>query len=266
MRTIRSLLAATAVLLGSGLAAAPADAGIPVIDAANLTQNITTALQTTASYMEAVQQYTTQLRQYQTQLENMVEPELQAWQDVNGVNSQFQYTMQDLNSTFAQIGDPQQYAAYFQNAVQMQRNPCYGGGGCAPADLAALAQKAITASGSTTTTLQTNLVDLKKQATGLNTDAGTLATIQTSLQQSSGNEADLKNIAQLLALQNEQTLAMRTLMVGDETANTQQDLELEQKRAANLALTAAQQAGTAPTGKPAPWKVTAHAPDPRTGL
>lgn len=244
MRFLRSLLTTTLLLTVMGLTAGQADAGIPVIDGANLTQNIVTALQTTASYMNAVQQYATQLRQYQTQLENMVEPELQVWQDMNGMNSQFQYTMQDLNSTFAQIGDPQQYANYFQTAVQMQSSPCYAGGQCAPADLSGIVKNMIAASGNTTTTLQNNLKDARKQATGVNNDAASLSTIQTSVQQSSGNEADLKNIAQLLALQNEQTLAMRTMMINDQAARAQMGLMTEQENAAALTAEKERQAET----------------------
>ena len=55
--------------LGIGGVTSSAYAGIPVIDATNLSQNIVSAIEEVAQTLQQVQQYSTQVNQYATQLQ-----------------------------------------------------------------------------------------------------------------------------------------------------------------------------------------------------
>lgn len=73
---------ALAVALATGITTitfAPAQAGIPVIDGGNLTQNIMTAIESVAQTLKQIEQYQTQLQQYENQLQNTMAPAAYIW-------------------------------------------------------------------------------------------------------------------------------------------------------------------------------------------
>ena len=55
---------ALVVAVSSTLAVTPVQAGIPVIDGTNLSQNIMTAIESVAQTLKQIEQYSTQLQQY----------------------------------------------------------------------------------------------------------------------------------------------------------------------------------------------------------
>lgn len=57
----------------------PAYAGIPVIDGANLTQTVMSAIENVAQTLKQIQQYQTQLQQYQNMLQNTTAPATNIW-------------------------------------------------------------------------------------------------------------------------------------------------------------------------------------------
>ena len=72
----RKRLAAHVALI-TALSAGPLTAhagGIPVIDGANLSQTVMTAIESVAQTLKQIEQYQTQLQQYENQLQNTVAP------------------------------------------------------------------------------------------------------------------------------------------------------------------------------------------------
>ena len=65
---------ALVVAVSSTLMVTPVQAGIPVIDGTNLSQNIMTAIESVAQTLKQIEQYSTQLQQYQNQLQNTMAP------------------------------------------------------------------------------------------------------------------------------------------------------------------------------------------------
>ena len=57
----------------------PAQAGIPVIDSANLTQTVMTAVENVAQTLKQIEQYRTQLQQYENMIQNTVAPAAYIW-------------------------------------------------------------------------------------------------------------------------------------------------------------------------------------------
>jgi P-type conjugative transfer protein TrbJ len=85
----KRILVNVALVLVAALQLSSPGTGIPVINANNLTQNITTALHQVMGYAQQVQQYQLQLQQYANQVRNTVAPVAQVWQaaqqTMNGV-------------------------------------------------------------------------------------------------------------------------------------------------------------------------------------
>lgn len=54
-------------------------AGIPVIDASNLSQTVMTAIENVAQTLKQIEQYQTQLQQFENQLQNTVAPAAYIW-------------------------------------------------------------------------------------------------------------------------------------------------------------------------------------------
>mgnify|MGYP000935832555 CR=1 FL=1 len=57
----------------------PVQAGIPVIDSTNLSQNVMTAIESVAQTLKQIEQYRTQLQQYENQLQNTMAPAAYIW-------------------------------------------------------------------------------------------------------------------------------------------------------------------------------------------
>ena len=65
---------ALVIAVSSTLAVTPVQAGIPVIDGTNLSQNIMTAIESVAQTLKQIEQYQTQLQQYENMIQNTVAP------------------------------------------------------------------------------------------------------------------------------------------------------------------------------------------------
>ena len=93
MQKVRRKILAAKIVLAVVMTAStlqPLQAGIPVIDGANLTQSIMTALEAVAQTAKQIQQYQTQLQQYENMLQNTMAPAAHIW-------DQAQRTINDLN-------------------------------------------------------------------------------------------------------------------------------------------------------------------------
>lgn len=132
---MKSLLSKTAAAVVCTIIAGTASAaGIPVIDATNLTQNTLNVISTMAQEVKQISQYATQLEQYQTQLQqysNMLQntQKPNAWILHN--------TTSLLNSTrnlFANspMSSVDSYLKQYVSTAFHSTNPCLTGGNCTP--------------------------------------------------------------------------------------------------------------------------------------
>lgn len=139
-KTILAVAMTTVVMQG-------AQAGIPVIDGGNLTQNMMTAFESVAQTLKQVEQYAKQVEQYQTQLqqyENMLQntaaPASYIWDQANTtINKLIQ--AQDMLAYYQnRAGSLDAYLAKFQDASYYRSSPCFNGGGCTAASREAMAE------------------------------------------------------------------------------------------------------------------------------
>jgi P-type conjugative transfer protein TrbJ len=175
---------------------------MPVLDYSNLTQNITTALHQVMGYAQQVQQYQLQLQQYANQVRNTVAPVAQVWQ-------QAQSTMNSVMGTVGMFQNGsalQSYLNQFQNVnYWLSASPntySYQTAG-------SVAQK------------QANDALVKgivAQQAQIKADAATLQQLQSQASTADGQMKALMAANQLAALQQEQLLQIRELLLQEQQA------------------------------------------------
>jgi P-type conjugative transfer protein TrbJ len=177
--------------------------GIPVIDYSNLVQNTTTALKQVAAYAQQVQQYQLQLQQYANQVRNTVAPVAQVWQAAQSTMNGVMGTVNMFQGGQSQL---QGYLNQFQNVnYWLSASPnsyTYQTAG-------SIAQK------------QANDAMVKgivAQQGQIRADAATLERLQSQASTADGQMKALYAANQLAALQQEQLLQIRALLVQEQQA------------------------------------------------
>ena len=177
--------------------------GIPVIDDSNLVQNTTTALKQVAAYAQQVQQYQLQLQQYANQVKNTVAPVAQVWQAAQGTMNSVMGTVNMFQGGQSQL---QGYLNQFQNVnYWLSASPnsyTYQTAG-------SIAQK------QANDALVNGIVAQQAQ---IRADAATLERLQSQASSADGQMKALYAANQLAALQQEQLLQIRALLVQEQQA------------------------------------------------
>ena len=196
--------------------------GIPVIDYSNLLQNTTTALKQVAAYAQQVQQYQLQLQQYANQVRNTVAPVAQVWQAAQGTMNSVMGTVNMFQGGQSQL---QGYLNQFQNVnywlSAIPNSYTYQTAG-------SIAQK------------QANDAMVKgivAQQAQIRADAATLERLQSQASTADGQMKALYAANQLAALQQEQLLQIRALLVQEQQALAARNATLANEEAMREAAT-----------------------------
>ena len=196
----------------------PAQAGIPVVDGTNLTQNIMSALEAVSQTAKQIQQYQTQLQQYENQLQNTMAPAAHIW-------DQAQRTINDLNqatNTLAyyqnQLGSLDAYLGKFQDVAYYRGSPCFSSTGCSDAERAAMEENRRLASESQKRANDALFKGLEQQQDNLEADARQLTRLQSAAQGADGQLAAIGYANQLASNQANQLLQIRSLLIAQQNA------------------------------------------------
>src|SRR5258707_657206 len=199
----KMMLICSALLLVAALPLTSPGLGIPVIDSSNLTQNVVTAMKQVSAYAQQVQQYQLQLQQYENQLKNTLAPAAQVWQAAQSTMNSVMGTVNMFQGGQSQL---QGYLNQFQNVnYWLSASPnsyTYQTAG-------SLAQK------------QANDAMVKgivAQQAQIRADAATLERLQSQASTADGQMKALYAANQLAALQQEQLLQIRALLVQEQQA------------------------------------------------
>jgi type IV secretion system protein TrbJ len=198
----RMILTSVAVVLVAALPIS-SPGTMPVIDYSNLTQNITTALHQVSAYAQQVQQYQLQLQQYANQVRNTVAPVAQVWQAAQGTMNNMMGTVNMFQGGQSQL---QGYLNQFQNVNYWMSAPP---GNYTYQTAGSVAQK------------QANDALVKgivAQQAQIQKDAATLQQLQSQASTADGQMKALMAANQLAALQQEQLLQIRELLVQEQQA------------------------------------------------
>lgn len=221
MQKVRRKILAAKIVLAVVMTAStlqPLQAGIPVIDGANLTQSIMTALEAVAQTAKQIQQYQTQLQQYENMLQNTMAPAAHIW-------DQAQRTINDLNqatNTLAyyqnQLGSLDAYLGKFQDVAYYRSSPCFSSAGCSDAERVAMAENRRLASESQKKANDALFKGLEQQQDNLQADARQLQRLQSAAQGADGQLAAIGYANQLASNQANQLLQIRSLLIAQQNA------------------------------------------------
>lgn len=216
----RILMAANAAL-AVALAAGPLTAragGIPVIDSANLSQTVMTAIESVAQTLKQIEQYQTQLQQFENQLQNTVAPTAYIWDRAQSTINGLMNAVDTLNYYKAQLGGVDAYLGKFRDVAYYRGSPCFSGAGCTATEWAAMAENRRLASESQKKANDALFRGLDRQQDALRADARTLEQLQARAQAAGGQMQALGYANQLASAQANQLLQIRGLLIAQQNA------------------------------------------------
>jgi P-type conjugative transfer protein TrbJ len=196
------VLTTASFLLVAALPATSPGTGIPVIDFSNLAQNIVTALHQVMSYTQQVSQYQLQMQQYANQVKNTVAPVAQVWQAA-------QQTMNGVLGTVNMFRNGSQLEGYLNQFQDVNYWLSASPNSYTYQTAGSLAQK------------QANDAMVKgivQQEAQIRTDAANLERLQSQAGSADGQMKALTAANQLAALEQEQLLQIRELLLQEEQA------------------------------------------------
>jgi len=236
-RLLAAKLALVVAVSGS-LAVAPVQAGIPVVDATNLTQNVMTAIESVAQTLKQIQQYQTQLQQYQNMLQNTVAPVAYIWDQAQSTINGLLSATNTLNYYKNQLGSVDSYLSKFQDVNYYRSSPCFSSTGCTDAERAAMDKVATLASESQKKANDALIRGIDQQQSKLVSDAATLQRLQANAQGAQGQLEAIGYGNQLASQQANQLLQIRGLLLAQQNAiatKMQADADRQAQEAASSA-------------------------------
>lgn len=195
-----------------------AQAGIPVIDRANLRQTVMTAVENVAQTLKQIEQYRTQLQQYENMIQNTAAPDTYIWDQATSTMNQLRGAIDTLNYYKSQAGGLDGYLSKFQDVAYYRSSPCFNTG-CTKAELDAMNQ----ASNKLNSEVQKKANDalfkgLDKQQDAMENDARQLQRLQSAAQGATGQMQAIGFANQLASNQANQLLQIRGLLIAQQNA------------------------------------------------
>jgi type IV secretion system protein TrbJ len=217
----RAVLTSVAVLLVAAVPATSPGTGIPVLDASNLTQNVVTAFKQVSAYAQQVQQYQLQLQQYINQVKNTLAPIAQVWQAAQSTMSTVMGTVHFLQGGANLQGMLNQ----FQDVNYWLSAPP---GGYTYQTAGSAAQK---------TANDALMKGIVQQEAQIKADAATLERLQAQASTADGQMKALTAANELAALQQEQLMQIRALLLQEQQALVARNATLANQEAMQEAAT-----------------------------
>lgn len=194
------------------------NAGVPVIDGTNLSQNILSAVEDVAQTIKQVEQYGTQLQQYENELKNTVAPAAYLWDQAQSTMNLLRNATDTLNYYKNQAGNIGGYLSKFQDVNYYRSSPCFSNGGCSAAEQAALEQSQELGSLAQKRANDAMFQGLDQQQNNLQNDAAQLQLLQSQAGSADGQMKAIQAGNQLASHQANQLLEIRGLMITQQNA------------------------------------------------
>lgn len=196
----------------------PAQAALPVIDGANLTQTVVTAVENVAHTLKQIEQYKTQLQQYENMIQNTATPATYIWDQATSTMSQLRGAIDTLNYYKNQTGSLDSYLSKFQDVAYYRSSPCFKSG-CSKADWEAMNKNSVRLSSEAQKKANDALFKgMDKQQDAMETDAHQLQRLQSGAQGATGQMQAIQFANQLASQQANQLLQIRGLLIAQQNA------------------------------------------------
>lgn len=223
---------ASLALIASSIAFAPAHAGIPVIDAGNLSQNIVSALESVSQTAQQIQQYQLQLQQYENMLKNTAAPAAYIWDQAQATMTSLNSAINTLNTYKQQLGSIDSYLSKFQDLSYYRNSSCFTSAGCSATQFAAVSKDADKLSAESQKKANDAVFKgLDQQQTQLQQDAARLQSLQSRAQGATGQMQAIQYANQLASAQTNQLLQIRALLIAEQNAVATRNQALADKEA-----------------------------------
>lgn len=209
--------------------------GIPVIDVANLQQNLTTAMESAAQTAKQIEQYTTQLRQYENMLVNSAALPAYLWSQANGTISALLRSIDTLNAYKQQAGGIDAYLSKYQSMDYYRSSPCLSAGGCSTTEWRALQEAQTQGSAAQKKANDAMFRGLDRQQTQLQQDAKELSRLQENAQTAQGQMAAIQYANQLASQEANQLMHIRGLLIAQQNADATRAQVIADREARELA-------------------------------
>jgi len=224
MKPTHLLKPAIALLAGIGFTL-QANAGIPVIDGANVALSKVTSIESVAQtlkqieeYKTQIDQYTNQLEQYENMLQNTAAPASYIWDQAQSTINKLTAATDTLAYYKQQAGSLDSYLGKFQDLNYYRNSPCFSASGCSDADRAALQKSQELASQSQKKANDAIFQGLEQQQSNIKQDASKLEDLQRSAQGAQGQMQAIGYANQLASQQTNQLLQIRSLLMAQQNA------------------------------------------------
>lgn len=204
-------------------------AGIPVIDAGNLTQNILSAIEAVNQTLKQIEQYETQLQQYENQLKNTAGPAFEIWDKANETIDNLNNAMEKLEYYKNQIGSFDDFLANYKSIDNYRTMPCISNGKCDAKDLENINKINEVNLESTRRSQEAAFTTIRDQQKSLSNDAKQLSKLQNAVKGADGQMAALQYGNQLASNQANQLIQMRALLIAQYNAVTTKEAAEQNK-------------------------------------
>lgn len=223
-----------------GLSARLVQAGIPVIDTANIAQSTISAVEETAQtvgqgliiskqaaqytkqlqqYAKQLEQYNKQLQQYENMLLNTALPEVFIWDESESTIEGLVDSIDTLSHYQGSMGSLDAYLGHFRDLAYYESSPCFSGEECTESDMEEMKENKELASESRKKANDALIKALKKQQEHLRADATKLKQLQIATQNAKGRLQALQYSNQLSSQQANQLLLIRALLIAEQNAS-----------------------------------------------
>ncbi|WP_063912339.1 P-type conjugative transfer protein TrbJ [Pseudomonas sp. p21] len=231
MKSTTLVKPAIALLAGLGFTL-QAQAGIPVIDGANVALNQVTMAESIAQtikqieeykmqsdqFLTQVQQFTTQKEQYANMLQNTAAPVTNIWGQAQDTIKKLTAATDTLEYYKQQAGSLEQYLSKFQDLDYYRNSPCFTASGCSDAERANLEKSQEQASRSQKKANDAMFQGLEQQQANIRRDSDRLQDLQRDAQDAKGQMQAIGYANQLASQQANQLLQIRALLMAQQNA------------------------------------------------
>ncbi|MEE9102995.1 MULTISPECIES: P-type conjugative transfer protein TrbJ [Pseudomonas] len=256
MKPTPLLKPAIALLAGLGFTL-QVHAGIPVIDGANLTNNVMTAVESVAQTLKQVEEYAKQVQQYQTQLdqyENMIQntaaPAAYIWDQANATINKLMAAQDMLNYYTNQAGSLDSFLDKYKDVSYYKSSKCFTGGGCTSADWKGMQESQESANEAQKLANDSLYKGIEQQQASLKSDARRLEQLQTAATTADGQVKAIQYANQLASHQSNQLLQIRGLLLAQQQVLAAESSARTNAQAQEQAAHAASSKGVGPDDLP----------------
>lgn len=244
--SVRILAAKTtlAVALATSTIPITSQAGIPVIDAANVSQSMITALESVSQTLTQIEQYATQVQEYQTQMDqyelqmkNSLAPAASIWAAAQSTADKLMAAQQTLAYLENQLGGLDGYLDKFQNANYYRNSPCFTPQGCSESEMAAMRHGIALSNEIQKKTNDDAWHTIREQQKAFQSDSKQIEQLQHAADGAEGHLQAIGSGNQIASNQSHQLLQIRGLMLAREAADAarrQSEIEREAQYQANF--------------------------------